>query len=244
MTLPSLESRCGHCFLMRFCSARCWAYSLARRRRHGPARPRPRCPSRRRRSATGRRRGWSRPRRRRGGRPRARPGRWCGRRALGVGDECLGATAGTAQDPERDRVAARLGREVTPEPQRGSPLPQQPVRPLVQRNVDLRVRPGTLRQSRELGGDLLDPAQVRVQPVGVDGVSGRLRGVLREVAGDLLGGEGLLRVVGAVPGADRAGVDLGPERQHPWHVVVEDRWCGEPDGGCGLPRRGRRQGRL
>ena len=74
--------------------------------------------------------------------------------------------------------------------------------------------------------------QVRVRPVAVDGVGGGLGRVLRQVAGDLLRCQGSVRVVGAVPDLHRPGVDLGPERQHPFDVVGEHGWCGEPDRPC------------
>ena len=56
--------------------------------------------------------------------------------------------------------------------------------------------------------------------VGGSGVGDRLGGVLRQVAGDLLGAQRTVGVVGAAVAADRAGVELAAEGQEPGRVLA------------------------
>ena len=87
-------------------------------------------------------------------------------------------------------------------------------------------------RSVTVGDGGAQPARVRA--VGVGGVGGGLRRVLRQVAGDLLRGQGPVRVVGAAGGRDRAGVELGAEPQPAHHVAFVQRRRVEDHAGGGL----------
>ena len=71
------------------------------------------------------------------------------------------------------------------------------------------------------GGQVPDggPDPPVVRGVAGAGVGGGRGGVLGQVAGDLLGTQGLVGVVGAAAGLDGAGVELAAEGEHPARVV-------------------------
>ncbi len=63
--------------------------------------------------------------------------------------------------------------------------------------------------------------------VGGAGVGDRLGGVLGQVAGDLLGPQSAVGIVGAAVAADRAGVELAAEGQEPCRVAGVDAGDGQ-----------------
>ena len=128
--------------------------------------------------------------------------------AVGVGDPGLGTLARAAQLAEGDRVAAGLGGEVAAEAEHVRPLAEQPVRRRAGVLVD-----GASALAGEVRGAVALAAGAGARCPWPSVSVGGLGGVLGQVAGDLLRGQGPVGVVGAAGGADRPGVDLGAERQ-------------------------------